>query len=59
MTEVTLLISAHKYDDLEADFEILIGELEAGHSTAAGQGLLQRVTEGIERFNNLKEDYIR
>ena len=40
MTEVQTLIEAHAFDDLQADIDVLIAELEIGHSNHAVEGLL-------------------
>ena len=59
MTEVQTLIEAHAFDDLQADIDVLIAELEIGHSDHAVEGLLSLASNANSRFIALKEDYVR
>ena len=59
MAEAALLISAHKCDDLESDFDVLTTELTHGDAAEAVQGLLARVVEANSRLESFCADYER
>ena len=57
--EVTTLLAAHNFDDLEADIKALIEEVNAEEGEAATHGLLHLASEASIRFEALKRDYIQ
>ena len=55
--EVSTLIEAHKFEDLETDIKTLVDEINSDESEAAIQGLLHLVSEANLCFEALRDTY--